>query len=162
MMRQIGKQILTIALLLAGLAGGAAPVQAAALGTLIVADPLSGIAIDGWDPVSYFTESEPQRGVPDFEYVWNGAPWFFISAANRDAFKLHPEVYAPQFGGHCGMSVARGYLSDGNPRVYVLRQNRLYFFFSMGNRDAFMLSPDKAVTDADGQWAYLSQQLSTR
>lgn len=162
MMRQIGKQILTIALLSLAFGCSAVPASAAALGTLIVADPLTGRAIDGWDPVTYFTEGEPQRGSPDFEYIWNGAPWYFVSEANRDAFKLHPDVYAPQYGGHGAMSLARGYLSDGNPRVYLLRENKLYFFFSMGNREAFMLSPTQAVKDADANWTRLSKDLATQ
>ncbi len=41
-------------------------------------------------------------------------------AANRDVFMRNPEIYAPQFGGHCVTSLARGYLSDGKPRLYVI------------------------------------------
>src|SRR5689334_11666438 len=107
MMRQIGKQILTIVLL----AALAAPAQAAGLVTTVVTDPLTGVALEGYDAVTYFTESEPQMGSPDYEYVWAGVPWYFASAANRDVFKRAPEIYAPQHGGHCEMSLARGYLS---------------------------------------------------
>ena len=109
MMRQIGKQMLTILawMVLASLA------QAESLVTTVVTDPLTGIAMDGYDPVSYFTDPDPQEGKPDFEYVWQGVPWYFESAANRDVFQRSPEVYAPQFGGHCPMSLSLGYLSDG-------------------------------------------------
>src|SRR6185503_7657529 len=116
MMRQIGKQILTIALW-AGLAFSA---HAGSLVTTIVTDPLTGVAIDGYDPVSYFIEVEPQIGKPDFEYVWQGVSWYFETAANRDIFIRSPSVYAPQYGGHCLMSLSRGYLSDGKPRLYAI------------------------------------------
>ena len=112
MMRQICKQILTMSgalMLLVGLAAGAV---AQSLVTTVVTDPLTGVAIDGYDPVSYFTESEPLPGSPEFEYYWGGVPWYFASAANRDIFMRNPDVYAPQHGGHCEMSLARGYLSD--------------------------------------------------
>lgn len=165
MMRQMRKQILTMIALTLGLAGFCAPALgqgATAVGTMIVSDPLTGLAIEGWDPVSYFTETDPVPGSPDFEYVWQGAPWFFANAANRENFIQHSDVYAPQFGGHCAMSMARGYVSDGNPRLYALYKNRLYFFFSSGNRDAFLLAPDKAIADAEAKWATLSKGLSTR
>ena len=110
MMRQIGKQILTIAAWL--LLVVAAPADG--LLSTIVTDPLTGVAIDGYDPVTYFTDSEPRLGKPDFEYDWAGVPWYFVSAANRDVFMRNPTVYAPQFGGHCLMSLARGYLHGGS------------------------------------------------
>src|SRR3569833_3466291 len=112
MMRQIGKQILTIALW-AGLAFSA---HAESLVTTIVTDPLTGVAIDGYDPVSYFIATEPVEGKPDFEYDWGGVPWYFASAANRDVFFRNPSIYAPQFGGHCLTGRGRGGRGGGGPR----------------------------------------------
>ncbi|MEO8758357.1 MAG: YHS domain-containing (seleno)protein [Devosia sp.] len=156
MMRRISKQILTIAIWI-GLAAGA---HADGLVTTIVSDPLSGVAIDGYDPVSYFTDPEPQPGLPDFEYEWGGLPWYFESAANRDVFSRNPESYAPQFGGHCLMSLSRGYLSDGKPRLYVIEALRLYFFYSTANRDAFLLSKTAAIESAGKHWPDLIKALS--
>ena len=155
MMRQIGKQMLTILawMVLASLA------QAESLVTTVVTDPLTGIAMDGYDPVSYFTDPDPQEGKPDFEYVWQGVPWYFESAANRDVFQRSPEVYAPQFGGHCPMSLSRGYLSDGKPRLYAIHALKLYFFYSTANRDAFMLAQSEAISGANANWPKLSAQL---
>src|SRR5262245_61715249 len=119
MMRQKRKQILTIGWLLMAIAlplpGGA--VSAASLVTVIVADPLNGAAIDGYVSVSYFTEPEPLPGRPDYEAMWCGVPWYFATAAYLDVFTRHPEIYTPQFGGHCVTSLSRGYLSDGKPRL---------------------------------------------
>ncbi len=159
MMRQIGKEILTIAALAVGLLF-AAPLSAASVITAIVTDPLTGVAIDGYDPVTYFTETEPQPGKPDFEYYWGGVPWYFANAANRDVFIRAPEVYAPQHGGHCEMSLARGYLSDGKPRIYVVAGGKLYFFYSTANRDAFMLSRPAAIRDAAAKWPKFSGELT--
>lgn len=155
-MRQIGKQILTIAAMLLGLA---APAAAASLVTSIVTDPLTGVAIDGFDPVSYFTGSEPQQGLPDYEYEWSGVPWYFANAANRDIFIRAPEVYAPQFGGHCLMSLSRGYLSDGKPRLYAIEAMKLYFFYSAANREAFLLSRGPALALAEANWPGLAAGL---
>ena len=158
MMRQIGKEILTIAALVTGLLA-AAPASAESLITAIVTDPLSGVAIDGYDPVTYFTDPEPKEGLPDYEYYWGGVPWYFVSAANRDVFMRAPEVYAPQYGGHCLMALSRGYLSDGKPNIYVVRDNRLYLFYSTANRDAFELSETEAAARAEANWPNLSATL---
>ena len=83
-MRQIGEKFLTIAAALVALAM-MAPHLAFAGGPngAIVTDPLTGIAIDGYDPVTYFTQAEPQQGLSDYEYYWGGVPWYFANAANR-------------------------------------------------------------------------------
>lgn len=153
MMRQIRKQILTMLVLgLAAVAGGVAPAVAATLVTAIVADPLTGVAIEGYDPVSYFTEPAPLPGTPDYVYEWGGVPWYFASAANRDAFMRAPDIYAPQFGGHCAMSLARGYLSEGRPGLYAIEGMRLYLFYSTANREAFLASPARAAARAEANW----------
>lgn len=161
MMRQISKQILAMlaaALLLAwGVAAG--PALGESLVTTIVTDPLTGVAIEGYDPISYFTEAEPQPGSPSHEYYWAGVPWYFISEANRDVFMRAPEIYAPQFGGHCAMSLARGYLSDGQPRLYAIEKMKLYLFYSTANREAFLASSEDAVARAELGWPALSSDL---
>ncbi len=164
MMRQKRKQILTIsrlARLLAVLfALTALPAHAASLVTTIVTDRLTGVAIEGYDPVSYFTEPDPQLGSPDFEYQWGGVPWYFVSAANRDIFMRNPEIYAPQFGGHCPTSLARGYLSDGKPRLYVISRMKLYLFYSVSNREAFLQSGDVSLDTALVNWPALAKGLT--
>jgi hypothetical protein len=154
-MRQIGKQILTI-MAVALMTIGA---QGEDVSTNIVTDPLTGVAIEGYDPVSYFIDTEPRQGLPDFEYVWSGVSWYFQTAGNRDVFALNPTIYAPQYGGHCVMSLSRGYLSDGKPRLYTIEGLKLYFFYSTANRDAFLMSKSDAVGKAEANWGNLSKGL---
>jgi len=165
MMRQIRKQILTIGVLASVLSPGFAQVSpvlaASVVTTAIVSNPLTGVALEGNDPVSYFTEKEPLAGTLDLAYDWGGVTWYFANQANLDVFKIDPEIYAPQFGGYCAMGVARGFLSDGNPRIYAMVGQRLYLFYSTANRDAFLMSPKKAMTDAVDHWGGLSKELST-
>jgi len=127
-----------------------------------VADPLTGVAMGGYDPVSYFAEVTPQAGRADYEWVWAGSPWYFASAANRDVFMRAPTTYAPQFGGRCLLSLSRGYLSDGDPRLYAVFQQRLYLFYSVGNREGFLLSPASALHSAELNWPKLRATLATR
>ena len=136
------------------------PVRAQSVVTYYVTDPLTGIGIYGWDPVSYFTEAAPQMGQGQYEYIWKNVSWYFATAANRDIFKSAPEIYAPQFGGHGAMGVARGYVSDSDPTIYVLFKQRLYLFYSASSREAFLLAPDDAALEAEARWPELSKSLS--
>jgi YHS domain-containing protein len=164
MMKQISKQILTMLAFVLPLLGMVSttilPARAQSMVTLIITDPLTGVAIYGMDPVSYFTEPAPLQGRSDYEYIWNNVPWYFATAANRDVFRTSPETYAPQFGGHGAMSVARGYLSDSNPAIYALFKQRLYLFYSAASREAFLLAPDAAAISAEANWPELSKRLS--
>lgn len=160
MMRQIRKQTLTIAfgLQVVIFATVAVAAQAVGLPPPFVVDPLTGVALDGLDPVSYFTDSQPLPGKPDYEYDWKGVPWYFASGANRDIFMRSPETYAPQFGGHSTTGLAQGFLSDGNPQIYLVVAQRLYLFYSIDNRDAFVAAPIPAITNARASWQKLINQ----
>lgn len=166
MMTQISKQILTmIALVLPLFWLFPAMVQqsrAQALTSYVMSDPLTGYAIGGMDPVSYFTEAAPLRGRAELEQQWQGAVWIFSSEANRDVFRAHPELYSPQYGGHGAMSMARGFVSDADPNLYALYKQRLFLFYSASNREAFLLAPDAAALRGAEHWQVLSKSLSTR
>ena len=159
-MKQTSKQILTMLAFVLPLLGTDLPVQAQSIVTDIVTDPLTGVALGGMDPVSYFTEEAPLLGRGDFEFIWHGVPWHFATEANRDAFERAPEIYAPQFGGHGAMSVARGFVSDADPTMYTVYRQRLYLFYSAGNREAFLLAPAEAAVKAEANWPALSKKLS--
>ncbi|SDG54009.1 hypothetical protein SAMN04487974_103440 [Pelagibacterium luteolum] len=154
-MRQRGKQILTLTKSYAVLfaivfAAAMAPAHAQQKG--YVTNVLTGVAISGYDPVAYFTEDAAIAGTPLYEYEWGGAAWYFSSAANRDVFIAAPEVYAPMFGGHCTTSMARGFLSDGNPQIFRIVADRLLLFHSVGNREAFDMSRAPQLATAIDNW----------
>ena len=73
-------------------------------------------AIDGYDPVAYFTDGQAERGSPDITAEWNDAIWRFTSAEHRNAFTENPEKYAPQYGGFCALGMAHGGDVPTNPR----------------------------------------------
>jgi len=139
-----------------------APAAAQSIVSYITTDPLTGIAIGGMDPVSYFTEEAPLPGKPEYEFYWMGAPWHFATEANLEIFKRHPEIYAPQYGGHGAMSMARGFVSDSDPRLYTVFKQRLFLFYSAANREAFLLAPDTAARQGAENWPVLSKNLSTQ
>jgi YHS domain-containing protein len=58
-----------------------------------------GVAIRGYDPVAYFTESMAVQGSSEYSHTWNEASWYFSTPEHRDLFAANPEKYAPKHGG---------------------------------------------------------------
>jgi YHS domain-containing protein len=120
-----------------------APVPALASGLsigtseLVSADALSGLAIDGFDPVAYFVDQRPLAGKAEFETTWRGATWRFANAANRDAFLADPDVFAPAFGGYDAEAITRGVTAGSDPGIFAIIADRLYLFRSENSRAQF-------------------------
>lgn len=115
--------------------------------------PVNGSpAIQGYDPVAYFQQGEPVKGVPQFTVQWNGSTWLFASAANRDAFKAEPAKYAPQYGGYCSYAVSRGYTADIDPQAFTIANGKLYLNYSMSVRERWERERDANIVKADKNW----------
>src|SRR5258706_7352389 len=61
-----------------------------------------GLAIEGYDPVAYFTDNKSEKGTAKFKSTYEGAKYLFASAEHKAIFDLNPEKYAPAYGGYCG------------------------------------------------------------
>ncbi|MEG4147639.1 YHS domain-containing (seleno)protein [Microcoleus sp. Pol12B5] len=85
-----------------------------------------GVALDGQDVVSYFTQSKLVMGVSQFKHNWGGTTWMFASAANRDMFANNPENYAPQYGGYCAQGTSEGNLVVTQPDAWKIVNGKLY------------------------------------
>lgn len=84
-----------------------------------------GVAIGGYDPVSYFTDSQARLGSPEHSTGWSGATWQFASAENVKAFAADPERYAPQFGGHCAFGASMGQTAEASPDSWRMIDGKL-------------------------------------
>ena len=67
-----------------------------------------GLALEGYDPVAFFTEGRPIRGVDQFTSAYRGATYHFVTAAHKQMFDKDPAKYEPQFGGFCAYAVSIG------------------------------------------------------
>lgn len=126
----------------------------------VVVNRYSGLAIEGFDPVAYFTDSQAAQGVADFEAAEAGAVWRFRNEGNRASFIAHPEIYAPQFGGYDPIDLGRGVTYAGNPRFWVIAGQRLYLFGREENRDAFTADPSRFLKDAIARWPAIEHSLA--
>ena len=111
-----------------------------------------GTAIDGTDPVAYFTEGRPVEGSSEFTHEWNGAKWRFSSAENRAKFVAEPEKYAPQYGGYCAWAVSQGYTASTDPEAWSIVEGKLYLNYSKGVQKQWEADIPGHIAKADQNW----------
>ncbi len=126
----------------------------------IVVDWHSGLAIDGYDPVAFYTQSAPTLGSPDFELSYGGAVWRFRNVGNRAAFAARPDVYMPQFGGYDPLGVAHGVAVAGNPRVWLIAGSRLFLFYDHDRLKEFAANIEGIAAAAERKWPQVRSTLS--
>jgi hypothetical protein len=126
----------------------------------VVIDRHTGLAIEGFDPVAYFTDARPVVGQSGFEAAEAGAVWRFSNDGNRVVFLAHPDIYGPQFGGYDPVDIARGVTFAGNPRLWAIFEQRLYLFGHPESRDAFTAAPDRFLGEASRRWSNLQETLA--
>ena len=74
------------------------------------------VAINGTDPVAYFTMSKPVQGNADQAFNWNGVTWHFASGENRQMFERDPENMHHNMAGIVPMPCQRDILPPRCPR----------------------------------------------
>jgi YHS domain-containing protein len=121
---------------------------------------LGGVAIEGADPVAYFTEGKAVEGSSDFAHEWMGATWRFVSAANRDRFAAEPEKYAPQYGGYCAWAVSQGYTAKIDPEAWTIVDDRLYLNYSKEVRTQWSADVPGNIAKGDANWPKLRADLA--
>ena|SRR5215831_733354 len=114
-----------------------------------------GVAIGGYDPVAYFTDSKPVMGSSEYTYQWHGAVWHFASAQHHDAFAKSPESYAPQYGGYCACGVSQGHTAPVDPAPWKIINGKLYLNYNREVQELFLKDPSSEIQKADQNWPKL-------
>jgi hypothetical protein len=131
----------------------------ASAGERIVVDWHTGLAIDGYDPVAFFTDGKPLQGSANLELRRGDVVWRFINVGNRAAFAAAPNVYIPQYGGYDAIGVARGLAVAGNPNVWVIQGQRLFLFYDSARRQKFVTDPNRVIASADRKWPDVQRSI---
>lgn len=119
------------------------------------------LALRGFDAVSYFFEGGqgPVPGRSQFELGWNARAWRFASAANREAFRRNPDIYAPRLRGFDPAGILEGRLVDADPLIYAVLPRvsgtGLYLFRNAANR-ARIAEHASLVVEAESRWPALA------
>ena len=111
-----------------------------------------GIAINGIDPVAYFTQARPVAGDPGITADYRGAAWRFVSAANRDAFAADPVKYGARFGGYCAYAASKGYLAPTIPEAWTVYEDRLYLNANLRARELWLRDIPGNIAKAEKNW----------
>lgn len=89
------------------------------------------IAIHGYDPVAYFTQSKAIVGKKEFATVLEGVTYYFANQSNKEFFLKSPTNYEPQYGGWCAYAMgAKGEKVDVNPETFKIIDGKLNLFYN--------------------------------
>lgn len=111
-----------------------------------------GIAIKGYDTVSYFTKQQAQLGKAQYSHQWQGVTWYFINVEHLALFKAAPQQYAPQFGGFCALGAAHFGAVPTDPSTFSLHKNKLYLNMTPPVAITWRLNPDFHIERAIRAW----------
>lgn len=113
-----------------------------------------GLAIQGYDPISYFPEGggSPQKGSEAMSVTYNKVTYYFVSEANRSLFLSNPNKYEPTYGGWCAYAMAFDAFQEIIPTLFTINNNRLHLFLSSRTKRNFDLNLNKLEADADRNW----------
>ncbi len=133
-----------------------------AINQRIVQDPNSGIALFGFDPMSYHVYVEPKKGSGEFEMEYDGIAWHFYNDGNKRIFEKSPDYYMPAFGGFDPVALAQDKIAVTDPRIYMMYKGTVYLFASEANRIIFKVEAEYYKNEAELKWPKLKSTLTVR
>ena len=90
-----------------------------------------GVAIQGYDPVAYFTANKALKGTKDLAVAYEGAVYYFSSEENKELFKKNPAKYEPMYGGWCAYAMGHdGSKVEIDPETFKIIDNKLYLYYN--------------------------------
>ncbi len=114
-----------------------------------------GVALEGYDPISYFTDGKPMKGDKKIEATYNGALYHFVSQEHRETFERNPSKYAPAYGGYCGYAASIGKVRPADPLVWSIVDGQLIVQHTKGAADLWAKDVPGNKAKADKYWPLL-------
>ena len=91
----------------------------------------NGLAIQGYDPVSFFGSNGPQEGKEEFSYKFRDITYRFANSESLDNFMASPEKYEPEYGGWCAYAMGEsGEEVKIDPETFKIIDGKLYLFYN--------------------------------
>ncbi len=88
-------------------------------------------AIQGYDPVAYFTQKKAIEGKKEYQYEFKGVPYRFMSTKNMETFKANPGMYEPAYGGWCAYAMSvTGDKVKIDPETFKIVDGKLNLFYN--------------------------------
>jgi len=121
----------------------------------------NGVAIQGHDPVAFFTEKKPVKGKPALSSKSGGGTYHFSSEANKKAFDAEPTKYIPQFGGFCAYGVSKGDKVKIEVDAFQIVDGRLLLQYDKKVRETFNKDQKALLKKADANWPTVKDKKIT-
>lgn len=120
-----------------------------------------GLAIEGYDPVAYFTEQKAVKGNSALAVFDEGVLYHFATEANKQLFLKNPRQYQPQYGGWCAYAMGdSGEKVEIDPETFKIVAGKLYLFYHSWTNNTLTKwnkNESKLKANADANWAKLFQ-----
>ena len=89
------------------------------------------VAIQGYDPVAYFTQKKAVKGKSNIASSYEGVIYYFSSQTNKDAFSKSPTSFEPQYGGWCSYAMgAKGEKVEVDPETFKIVDGKPNLFYN--------------------------------
>jgi len=118
----------------------------------------TGVAIQGYDPVAFFTDHKPVKGKDEFATRRDGASYLFASKEHKELFDQEPAKYEPVFGGYCAYGVSRNKLVEIDVDAFQIVNGRLLLQYSKSIRDDFNKDTKGNLAKAEANWPGLLEK----
>lgn len=115
-----------------------------------------GLALEGYDPTSYFLDGKPRKGDSRLSRRFQGATYYFVDSDHKNAFEREPAKYVPRFGGFCGYAASINKVSPVDPRIWQLVDDRLVLQHTPRAFELFNQDVAGNYAKADRNWPALS------
>ena len=106
----------------------------------------------GFDPVAYFTEHKPVRGLHTIAATTDGRTYYFATPEHRDTFVASPARFEPQYGGFCSDGAAYAVKLGSDPTQFEIRDGRLFIFGDIIGHEMWLLDERGNIAHADAVW----------
>ena len=124
------------------------------------ADPsINAAALQGYDPVAYFTEGKAVPGTWVFFVTYRDSMYRFASQENEKLFRADPERYLPQYGGFCAFGMSNNVKLPLDPEAWQIRDGKLFVFLTKDFRDRWLEDPEGRLALSEANWPVLKDTV---
>ena len=122
----------------------------------------NGTAIQGYDPVAYFTQGRAVEGQENISSVYQGVKYLFSSTSNKKSFDMNPSQYEPQYGGWCAYAMGdSGNKVEIDPETFKIIEGKLYLFYNAyfnNTLNSWNKNEKNLKSNADKNWSNIIKQ----
>ncbi|MBU3016513.1 hypothetical protein KO519_02180 [Paraglaciecola agarilytica] len=118
----------------------------------------AALALQGFDPTTYFNLSGATQGKTAFQALYMGERYLFANAENQQKFANNPAQFLPQFGALCAHSLVMEKDVIADPSIYTIEEGKLYMFVSQEAKTEWMKNSNKNLIAATKHWEYKSEK----